>query len=204
MPAAGTKVRDINCLAAWLVSNIAPTLTGNKPATVLTFINTRQEPLLAAWRKTGKEVLAGSMVRHRVLSRSANRETVLFYRSAVLDQCIQHNLHRVFLAKLGYPVHSGLDACLDMMEERFQGCCPHEVGILLGIPLKDVLGFMGLTDEPLTCRREWCIYGCPKESLAVIERYEADRVRMCTLMAQGMAPAQILCSTWEDDWQETG
>lgn len=179
--------------AEWLVNYIAATVTGSKPSTILTLMDTRIQPLLTMWRNTGRLVLAETVIRYKVLHKSEGKETILFYRADMLEQCIQNPLHKSFLQELGYPVRSGLDACLTVLEQRFQNCCPHEIGILLGIPLQDVLGFMGLTKLPLTCRKEWCIYGNPDTSLAVMKRYDDDRLHIGSLIDRGFTARQILC-----------
>jgi hypothetical protein len=180
----------------WLVNSIAPTILGSKPSTVLTLANTRIQPLLAMWRTCGASALEETLVCFRILHWAAERETVLFYRSDMLEQCIVSEPHKHFLEQHGYPVKDGLDTCLEMLQRRYQHCCPHEVGILLGIPFKDVLGFMGLADLPLTCRGEWCVYGNAEESLAIMNQYAADRVHICRLLAQGFTPGQILAGEW--------
>lgn len=184
--------RDAEYFAEWLVNSISPTIVGSKPATILTLADSRYSPLLSMWRNMGQLVLDGTVIRFKVLNSSQDRETVLFFRPDILQQCIATNEHRVFLEKFGYPVEAGLEPCLEMLEQRFQCRCPHEIGVLLGIPLKDVLGFMGITDTTITCRSEWCIYGHPDDSLAIIKRYTQDRENICSLMRQGLSPCQIL------------
>jgi hypothetical protein len=55
---------------------------------------------------------------------------------------------------------------------------PHEVGVFLGYPLKDVAGFMGWVDLPVTCQGPWKIYGNPDRSLALADGFRACRLRM--------------------------
>lgn len=184
--------KAVSAFSEWLVSSLSPTICGSKPSTVLTMTDIRFQPLLALWRTYGKQILTGSVIQFTVLYTSKDRETVLFYRPSILEQCLIHNLHRKFLLQFGYPVSSGLEPCLEVLQNRFQQCCPHEVGVLLGIPLKDVLGFMGLENLPLTCRGEWCVYGNPDESLAAMKQYADDRIYVDKLLANGIAPQEIL------------
>lgn len=176
----------------WLVENVAPTILGSKPSTILTLANTPTLPLLTIWHSFGETMMEGMIVHHRTLTKSANRETVLFYRPDILTECIRKCGHSSFLKNLQYPVDEGLEACLDLLEQRFQDCCPHEVGILLGIPLKDVLGFMKLNNLPLTCRQHWCVYGNPDESIAIMNKHTDDYRYLSNLVVQGYPPMQIL------------
>ena len=183
----------VSAFSEWLVSSLSPTICGSKPSTVLTMTDIRFQPLLALWRTYGKPILTGSVIQFTTLYTSQERETVLFYRPAILEQCLFSKPHRKFFLQFGYPVTSGLASCLEVLQNRFQQCCPHEVGVLLGIPLKDVLGFMGLENLPLTCRGEWCVYGNPDESLAAMKQYADDRIYVDGLLARGIAPQEILC-----------
>ncbi|HBS57966.1 MAG TPA: DUF3793 domain-containing protein [Firmicutes bacterium] len=180
-------------LTEWLVLELAATLCGNKPSTVLSLTDTKFMPLFTLWRQYGEEILQDSNLSYFILRETQKSVTVLFYRRDRLEECIQENDHRTFLQQCGYPVRKGLDACLKVLRTRFQRTCPHEVGLLLGIPLKDVLGFMGLNQLSLTCRGMWHIYGDPECSLSAMRCFKNDRQRVEEHMRQGVAPARLLC-----------
>ena len=62
----------------------------------------------------------------------------------------------MFLERLGYPTHSPT-ACLDFLEKRMEEATyPHEIGIFLGYPLEDVLGF--IQNKPCCCMGAWKVY----------------------------------------------
>lgn len=180
------------CFFEWLAVALAPTICGSKPSTVLSLMDTRCCAAYRLWKKFGKEFLDGSLVRYKTLRSSERQETVLFYRAEILEKCIMHCQHKRFLARLGYPVEQGMDACLEDLSERFRGCCPHEIGILLGIPFKDVLGFMDKSRLPETCRGEWCVYGNPEASLRVMRRFADDREQVQRMLIEGMSPRAII------------
>ncbi|SEP35363.1 DUF3793 family protein [Propionispora vibrioides] len=177
----------------WLAVELAPTLCGSKPSTILSLINTKSQQALSLWREYGKAVFCDAGVRTLSLRSFADRECVLFYRPDTLLWCINRPAYRAFLENLGYPVEQGSEACLAVLKARFHQCCPHEIGVFLGIPLKDVLGFMGMISLRETCRRDWCIYGNPEESIAVIERFAQDRTHVERLLAIGFCPVEIIC-----------
>lgn len=177
----------------WLTVELASTVQGCKPSTVLSLVDTRGLALLTLWRQYGIDFLQQTRVRYLVLRKSANRETILFYRPEALEACLKDKRHQYFFRNLGYPIEQGVEACLDLLRRRFQATCPHEIGLILGIPLKDVLGFMGLSDLPLTCRKEWCIYGNPDESIRTIERFARNRSVVLEHLSGGMTCHEILC-----------
>ncbi|MDU2064323.1 MAG: DUF3793 family protein [Sporomusaceae bacterium] len=176
----------------WLTIELAPTICGSKPSTILSLVDTPFQALFTQWQIYGLEFLRQEKVRFLVLRQTKQRHTVLFYRPDVLEKCLKDDEHRFFLESLGYPVEAGIHACLNLLKERFQYACPHELGLLLGIPLKDVLGFMGMSSLPLTCRKEWCVYGNPDESLARMERFMQDRCEVAAFLAAGISCYEIL------------
>ncbi|MDU4962376.1 MAG: DUF3793 family protein [Sporomusaceae bacterium] len=184
--------READRFVEWLALELAPTLSGNKPATVLTFRDSTYQAALTLWRQYDYFAFGGTLLRFLTLRGDADVETVLFYRTDALSRCIANAEHRRFLQELGYPVDAGVDACLALLRQRFSQSCPHEVGVLLGIPLKDVLGFMAKSDLPLTCRKEWCVYGNPDSSLAAMGRFADDKALVSCLIAGGMSPYIIL------------
>lgn len=188
-----TDEKKANDFLSWLTIELAATICGSKPSTILTLTDTKQQALLTMWKRYGCEVLKNTLVQFIRLRSSPNRETILFYRSDILEKCITNTHHKNFLQRLGYRVDEGIDACLAVLKGRFQDCCPHEMGVLLGIPLKDVLGFMAMTKLPQTCRKEWCIYGNPEVSLAVIQKFADDRSLVSCLLAKGISPYEIMC-----------
>ena len=190
--------QDAVCFMKWLTTELAPTLLGNKPATVLSLMNSTYQATLTMWRNHGRDALTHSRLRFLTLRTGPNLETVLFYRPDTLQRCITDKDHQDLLKELGYPVEAGLEHCLDLLRERFRYSCPHEVGILLGIPLKDVLGFMDKADLQLTCRKEWCVYGNPAASLAVMETFAADRSKVSWLIEQGADPYELMNGDHEE------
>ncbi len=189
--------KKVERFLAWLTIELAATICGSKPSTILTLIDTKQQALLTMWKEHGCKVLDSTLVEFISLRSAENKETILFYRSDVLEKCITNTHHKNFLQSLGYRVNEGVDACLALLKKRFQCCCPHEMGVLLGIPLKDVLGFMAMTNLPQTCRKEWCIYGNQQVSLAVMQKFAEDRSFVTCMLTEGIKPYEIMCGNFQ-------
>lgn len=176
----------------WLVLELAPTINGNKPATILALKDTKYMALYSLWKRCGEKILARSILKHTVLKETPNSLIILFYHPESLEKCMVESTHRNFLEQRGYQVTKGLEHCLELLRTRFQHTCPHEIGLLLGIPLKDVLGFMGLNHLALTCRGLWCIYGEPSCSRALMECFKDDRKRILEMLRKGYTPLNLL------------
>ena len=69
---------------------------------------------------------------------------------------------------------------------------PHEIGIFLGYPLKDVLAFMGQVRLAFSCQGPWKIYGKPDQSLELADRYRHCRCRMAVRLQECTDPAECL------------
>lgn len=176
----------------WLVVELAPTIYGEKPATLLTFTDSRRFHRLTFWRKFGPAFFRQSDIEWAIVREAANSLTVLFYHPASLSGCLQQSDHRRFLSAFGYRSDCPLWENMNCLKKRYQHGCPHEIGLLLGIPLKDVLGFMGQGDECLSCRGLWCIYGDPEPSLRVMEKIDECKTYAAGLIHSGVSPRRIL------------
>lgn len=178
--------------ARWLVLELASTIYGHKPATILSVKDRPQMPWYSLWNRCGENIIARSRLKYKVLRETPASKVVLFYHPESLQACLMKSEHRDFLARHGYQAGQSVESCLEMLRERFQLGCPHEIGLFLGIPLKDVLGFMGENRASVTCQGLWCVYGEPSCSLALMERFVADRKRMIELLGGGQNPLKLL------------
>lgn len=176
----------------WLTVELAPTIFGEKPATLLTFADNRRFPRLTFWRKFGSSFLRQSNLEWIVVREKGNSLTVLFYHPDCLTGCLQQTDHCRFLAEFGYKPDCPLYENIDCLKQRYQQGCPHEIGVLLGIPLKDVLGFMGQGQDCLSCRGLWCIYGDPEPSLKIMTRIDQCKTYAAALLNKGESPHSIL------------
>lgn len=179
----------------WLVVELAPTIFGEKPATLLSFADSRRFPRLTFWRRYGSAFLRQCEVEWTVLRENANSLTILFYHPDCLARWLRQTEHCQFLAGLGYRPQCSLCENMACLKKRYQQGCPHEIGLLLGIPLKDVLGFMGLGQECLSCRGMWCIYGDPEPSLKMMAKIDESKTYAAELMNHGKSPRSILLTS---------
>ena len=187
---------DRDCLASFLALESAEVLAGVKPANLFRLADKSQpcgRTLYRLWLRYGEEILADSPLRLRVLRRGDDALLLLAYREELLGRRLQARCARTFLGRCGYAPGGGLDVCLGRLEERVSdGGIPHEIGVFLGYPLKDVAGFIGWNDLPVSCQRLWKIYGKSRRSLELAERYENSRQGMACALAAGVSPAALL------------
>ena len=70
--------------------------------------------------------------------------------------------------------------------------CPPEIGVFLGIPLKDVKGFMGLNSLRHTKYGMWRIYGDPVVSEKRMNEYRSARNMIRRRLISVEYPAWII------------
>lgn len=119
------------------------------------------------------EILRELQLSFKILRTDAEQAMVLFYDSDLLRQTLQDKALRLYLnRKHGYPATADLAEHLHCLQQRFAGDeFPHEVGIFIGYPLKDVAGFIHRTTKQPVHRSGWQVFGSPEKSLRLMKQY---------------------------------
>ncbi len=184
------------CLASFLAMETAEVLAGIKPANLIRIAN-RTQPcgrnLYRLWQRFGTKMLKGSALNFYVLRSSSTEHLLLFYDRDLLQRRLSGRTGAAFLRRCGYRQPGSLEDCLRQLRQRFkEESIPHEVGIFLGYPLKDVTAFMGWTDRPASCQRDWKIFGKTHRSVALAETFAHSRTMMIEALQQGVPPLALL------------
>jgi hypothetical protein len=118
---------------------------------------------------------------------------VYVYRPEWLENLLNEPKTAQFLSECGYP-HSGTAAMLDTLSQRYcmEREMPHEIGIFLGYPLSDVVGFIRHKGQNFTCCGCWKSYGDPSAARACFERYRQCTARYQKLYRRGMPIIQLV------------
>jgi len=184
------------CLISFLALEAAEVIAGEKPANMISIVNRRRlcgRNPYELWKQWGASVLAGSGLSVFELADSNNAVLLLIYRQDALLDLIARPGVRALLRRAGYDGSAGLCDLLERLASRIStGSFPHEVGIFLGYPLKDVAGFMGLAAIPFTCQGPWKIFGNPGESLRLADRFRYCRISMGEHLTRCISPCECL------------
>lgn len=182
-------------LLRFLLVKTAAVRAGVKPAELLRVRHCYEETNAEGFRCClyRRDVYETLALDYAELKVEAGTSLVLFFNRAVLAATLAVPRHRRWLERLGYP--AGLDAVLAELRRRCAGAdLPHEVGVFIGYPLKDVAGFMlRLPATPLHGGRPgaWRVYGDARESLALMERYAQTEARAAAALASASALADF-------------
>lgn len=159
-----------------LVAFCAPTLAGLKPAGL--FHARGDGRALRRKAKEWDERLKGLGIRVRIVKRCEGQgaSLVYAYRPLALSRRLSGTGTKALLAELGYDT-ADLEAMLKRLEERLNEAdeFPHEIGVFLGYPLADVVGFMEHQGRNCTCCGCWKSYSDPKAAEVYFRR-----VKECT------------------------
>lgn len=144
----------------WFVQLIAPVLTGAKPAEILSFPNdekhnARLEGIKACIKLSNK-------LSFEEFSYCAKCTKLFIYNLNAVDETLRDKRNIRFLKGLGYSEEYSLDVYIStLMKKMRSGSIPDEIGVFLGYPLKDVMGFIGHKSLKLTKVKGWRVYGDP-------------------------------------------
>lgn len=160
---------------ALLVSQCSPTLAGVKPANLFSCrLSSLEEVARCAVHWSGQLALCGISIRVLKLCEQTSTALVCVYRQKWLNALLAQAPIRTFLAHAGYADGQNADGMLDQLSLRLcaQQEFPHEIGIFLGYPLEDVVGFIDNKGRNFTCCGCWKTYGDPAEAEKRFRIYE--------------------------------
>ena len=164
-----------------MIEQCAPVLAGLKPAGLFRY-ETRDCADLAHRVRSWNEQLNSKGLRVRVMKGCArtHRFLIYVYREAQLSAVLADRAVREFLRQEGYQLPAEQEqtgALLNQLSRRL--CCqaefPHEIGVFLGYPLPDVVGFIENRGQHFTCCGCWKSYGEPAAA-----RRRFDQLSKCT------------------------
>ncbi|MEA1924716.1 MAG: DUF3793 family protein [Candidatus Altiarchaeota archaeon] len=178
-------------LARRIANHIAATIAGKKPATLMNLSNTCNG-LFDLWDEFSGNIFYAGNINYCELRREDTNVIVLFFCRHKIKELLETEDIRQFLFLLGYDTKSPEDV-LDLLRSRYARYpFPHEIGIFLGIPLKDVKAFMGLSSLPYIFTGMWGVYGDPELSLRAMRRYKTAGDGIRGLLSQGNDPIDII------------
>ena len=163
----------LSSIAYWT----APTKKGVKPSSLMSF-STKGRNLYRLWEKY-KHILHENLnLDYFVLKETPDCRLILFYNRVMLEKHIFSKKSREFLASMGYDESMTLEQSLNFLSMRFENMCPHEIGVFLGIPLKDVLGFIEHKGDKYLFCRYWKVYHNPKRAISMFQRYDMAKTNV--------------------------
>lgn len=160
----------------------APTVREEKPSSLITFTKSGRD-LYGLWSRFKAEVCGILDLEYVQLGRRPDSVRVLFYKRRLLEACINRQDCREYLHSLGYESSLELDECINRLKQRFRHICPHEIGIFLGIPVEDVVGFIRHKGGNSLLCSYWKVYHNPERARSLFESFDKARDEVKTFIS---------------------
>ncbi len=182
----------LDCLTAHLMLECSEVLAGAKPANLISLVNRTRScgrNLYQIWHSHHEELATRLSDLNFIVLQTRERAILLLcFNRDHLEHHLSHPGIRILLRKAGYSEHDPVDALLAELCRRIGAheSFPHEIGLFIGYPAKDVAAFMGLVKLPFACQGPWKIYGNPERSLGLAEQFRCCRQRMGEILATGV------------------
>jgi len=126
---------------------LSPTIAGYKPSSIITISN-KYKNMYNLWCRYGSEYLKNINLKVFEIHRKENAIILLFYNEKMLSEVLCYEDNAEFLSKFGYHNSMPLIDKLNLLKNRYEyNFCPHEMGIFLGIPVKDVEDFINCSEK---------------------------------------------------------
>jgi hypothetical protein len=169
---------DRDYLLAKVAYEAAPTISGLKPASLVTFCR-HERNISAIWGKHKNEASMVCGCQYWELKKTADYTLVLFYNRHLLRKIIAALDNQEFLQGLGYEAGITLERMLPVLALKIQsGAFPHELGLLLGIPREDVVAFIANRGAGCLFCGYWKVYNNPAWARGMFQQYDAAKLHV--------------------------
>ncbi len=178
------------------MEKVGATLAGVKPAELINVSLSGERKY--QWEE-GKKVLEAFDCFKVIEVQEKNfKKQVFFLHREALNNTLCQKPVLLLLKNLNYPSEYSLESYVDLLIQKIKGpSFPHEIGVFLGYPVKDVLGFIGYPSLKLTEIRGWRYYGHRGLSTRTYEKFKKAREKAKKLLDKNEVPGDIL-KFWED------
>lgn len=178
-----------NQLDRLLAAYCSPTLAGLKPASLVSCDRTLY-PDLPRRLRDYRTAFAPRGVRFEIVCACRERYLLLVYHRARLARRLGEADVRCMLRSFGYAPGQLLEALLWQLKRRMAqgGSFPHEIGLFLGYPIEDVVGFIRNAGRGCKLCGYWKVYGDAEAAAALFDRLE----RVCRAVTKRIEQGETL------------
>ncbi|WP_371025148.1 DUF3793 family protein [Paraclostridium ghonii] len=166
----------------WILELLGPVILGSKPSEILNISlnDNRKEYKIKQINSFFKNC---SRLKYEMVYKNNGEIKMLFINKQALTETLNNKKCINFLRFIGYPNDYTLENYINFLLNRLkENEFPHEIGIFLGYPLKDVVGFMGYGNYELQKTKYWKVYGSTEISDRIYNNFLEDRKKMRNML----------------------
>ncbi|SFQ50472.1 Protein of unknown function [Lachnospiraceae bacterium XBB1006] len=155
-----------------VVLHCSPTMAGLKTASLFTCPIEDREDFTASLKRLNN-ILVPKGLRILPIKFMEKRILIYMYRPKNLTRDLNHPLAKKILQELGYPTDH-MDQCVNYMIYRVNASekFPHEIGLFLGYPPKDVQAFIKNKARDAKFVGTWKVYYDEEKALKTFALYD--------------------------------
>ena len=166
----------------------APALCGIKPACLFS-MDSKNYASGAAKLKEWQSSFSKDKKFFVPLKKSEGRFLFFIYDKNLLEKVCTSPKNRDYLLSKNYPIQKGFSAVLAQLLHRlaFSTNFPHEVGLFLGYPLEDVIGFERQGAAGFKYSGIWKVYGDKESAIRRMNLYKNCTEACMKLLWSGLS-----------------
>ncbi|HHW93637.1 MAG TPA: DUF3793 family protein [Clostridiaceae bacterium] len=163
----------------------AGSLFSHRPSCVVMF-REKLRTLDQALHKKGVQI--------HMIDRNSGSMLIFVYRPKLIEAMLSQPELQCFLCELGYPVNKGYEANVEHLLKKLTEYddFPHEIGLFLGYPLDDVLGFITNKGKNFAFSGLWKVYSQPDIAKERFELFQRCREHCLECLREGQSVLQIV------------
>lgn len=159
-----------------LVNNCSPTLLGLKPSNLFSISNEDYTAMEEQIEKTNLK-MSFKGLKTKVFCRCKYRKLIFLYNEDYLEKTLLNSEVHNYLISIGYPSRFDLDTYILHLVQKVENeiYFPHEIGLFLGMPKEDVMGFINMQGKGFKCFGYWKVYGDEDMCKRLFEEYDKSK-----------------------------
>lgn len=175
-----------------IIYNISPVIAGVKPASTITF-NKNEFNTYEGFVKYGDEIIKNLSLDYIVLRVTEDIIVTLIYNEENLLMQLSEVETKNFLVKLGYDNKLSINSYLNTLKIRYNKYhCPHEIGLFLGIPFRDVDDFINCSEKKCLLCGYWKVFNNEERARKLFKLYDDIKLKTQTSILNGYSKKTII------------
>lgn len=182
----------LNSFEERLAFHCGPALMGVKPGNLMALKNPEYDKFEKKLVQLNEELNHKGIYLETVY-RGDVHSLVLVYREDRLKKCLACERNCSMLYEEGYPQNNDVKSYIEHLKVRVKasGGFPHEIGIFLGYPVEDIVGFIQNKGQDFKLNGYWKVYGDEVQAELLFAKFNKSRDWITKQVSQGKNIPQV-------------